>query len=203
MADDIKRLAARQRQRSHYPASLSHSCASCSLILAGVLSLTASAAEWSAEKKEAVTEYMQQYRRAWSLQDTEALARGSVPHSQYSVSIEGRAINQRIIADDGRRIPVEVFGQSVLVDGKDLSGNLGSKTTYGTNSPIIEGVRNSQVTTGNSSSITATTSNTSNTTINVSLSIALTLSVAGNLYLWRRLRRKDRDTEGAAGGKAA
>jgi hypothetical protein len=144
------------------------------------------AAEWSAEKKNAVTEYMQQYRRDWTLQDTEALSRGNVPYAEATVFVEGRPVNLRLKADDGRQIPVEVFGGSILVDGKDLSGNLGSKTTYGSNSPIVEDVRNSQITTGAGSPITQTKSS---YTISISLSLALSLSVVLNLYLWRRMRK--------------
>jgi hypothetical protein len=119
----------------------------------------AHAAEWTKEKRQAVTEYMQQYRRDWTPQDTELLSQGNVPHSEADVFVNGRPINLRLRADDGRLIPIEVLGESILVNGKDLSGNLGSKTTTGANSPIIEGVNNSQITTGDRSSITERTSN--------------------------------------------
>lgn len=151
------------------------------------------AAEWSEEKKNAVTEYMQQYRRDWTLRDTEALSTGKVHYSEATVFVEGRPINLRLKADDGRKIPVEVFGGSILVDGKDLSGNLGSKTTYGSNSPIVEDVRNSQITTGAGSPITQTTST---YTINLTLSVALSLSVVLNLYLLRRQRKLSERKDG-------
>lgn len=129
---------------------------------------------------------MQQYRRDWTVRDTEALSTGEVPHSEATVFVNDRPIDLRLKADDGREIPVEVFGGSILVNGKDLSGNLGSRTTYGSNSPIVEDVRNSQITTGSGSPITQTTSSYS---INISLSIALSLSVILNLYLLRQQRK--------------
>jgi hypothetical protein len=147
-------------------------------------------AEWSQQRKQLITQYMQQYRRDWTLADTELMSQGTVPHTQASVFVEGRPINERLVADDGRLIPVEVLGQSILVDGKDLSGNLGSKTTHGPNSPIIEDVSNSQIATGPGSTIAKDTHST--VTINVSLSIALSVSVALNLYLFRQLRRTTR-----------
>ena len=53
----------------------------------------------------------------------------------------------KLRTDDGRLIPIEVMGESILINGKDISGNLGSKTTQGANSPIIEDVTGSQITT--------------------------------------------------------
>ena len=153
----------------------------------------AEAADWSDDKKAIITEYMQQYRRDWTLADTDLMSHGTIPHTQASVFVEGRPLNQKLIADDGRRVPVEVFGQSVLVDGKDLSGNLGSRTTHGANSPIIENVTGGQIAAGQGNTIAKDTT-TSSVSINVSLSIALSVSVGLNLYLLRELRRR-------AGGK--
>jgi len=157
------------------------------------------AAEWSDAKKSAVTEFMQQYRRNWTLQDTESLSKGNVPYTEATVFVEGRPTNLRLKADDGRRIPIEVFGESILVDGKDLSGNLGSKTTYGTNSPIVENVRNSQITTGASSPISRSNSS---YTISISLSLALSVSIVLNLYLLRRAQRRRRSASDDRAGEA-
>jgi hypothetical protein len=165
------------------------------------------AAEWTEEKKKAVTEYMQQYRRDWTFQDTELLLKGKVPYAaEAGVFVNGRPIDMGIRTDDGRRIPIEVFGESILVDGKDVSGNLGSKTTYGSHSPIIEDVRNSQITTGNSSPVSKDTH--FGLTINLSLSIALSLSFVLNLYLLRKIRSREHpsprsDDPSKAGSKAA
>lgn len=86
------------------------------LLLFGLTTLCA--AEWTAEKKNQITEYMKQYLHEWTIQDTE---RWMIP--------DGSTKGMIFVADDGRQISVQVFGQSVLVDGKDISGNLGSRTT--------------------------------------------------------------------------
>lgn len=39
-------------------------------------------------------------------------------------------------------------GDTVLLNGKDVTGNLGSKIAHGDHSPIIEDIQNSQITTG-------------------------------------------------------
>jgi hypothetical protein len=145
------------------------------------------AAQWPEAKRQAITEYMQQYRRDWTRQDTDLLAQGQVPpHAEADVFINNRPSNLRIRADDGRVIPLEVLGESLLVNGKDISGNLGSKTTHGANSPIIEDVSGSQISTGNNSPITGR----SNYTINISLSIALSVSLALNLYFLKKIRQR-------------
>jgi hypothetical protein len=135
---------------------------------------------------------MQQYRRDWTLHDTELLAQGKdIPHTVANVFVNGRPLNLRLQADDGRLIPIEVLGESILVDGKDMSGNLGSKTTHGANSPIIEDVNGSQITTGNSSPI----SRQSNYTISISLSLALSASLVANLYLLKKMREQRTGTK--------
>lgn len=152
------------------------------------LFVTAShAAQWPEAKKQAITEYMQQYRLDWTPQDTELLAQGKVPpHAEADVFINNRPVNLRIRADDGRLIPIEVLGESLLVNGKDISGNLGSKTTHGANSPIIEDVRGSQISTGNRSPITGP----SNYTVSISLSVALSVSLGLNLYFLKKMRQR-------------
>ena len=157
------------------------------LLLFGIT--TAHAAGWTEEKKKAITDYMHEIRRDWTAQDTELLATGKIPHAESAsnVYIGGKPVQPLLTADDGRRIPIEVIGESVLINGKDISGNLGSKTTYGSNSPIIEDIRNSQITTGNASPLSKDSG--TSYSINISLSVALTVSVAANLYfLWRRRR---------------
>jgi hypothetical protein len=165
-------------------------------LLLFVFALPASAVEWSAEKQQSVTEFMQQYRRDWTAQDTVNLSHGKVPHTTATVFIEGRPLNLRLKADDGRLIPVEVLGQSILVDGKDLSGNLGSKTTHGSNSPIIENVSGSQIATGPGSA--AMKDSSASVSVNISLSIALSVSVALNLYLLRQMRRRSQSVAPAS-----
>jgi hypothetical protein len=173
--------------------SLLRSCAIPALVC-GILSVhITTAADWPEEKKRVVTEQMQKCRREWSFHDTELMSQGNVPHAEADVFVNNRPINLRLRCDDGQLVPVEVFGDSVLVNGKDLSGNLGSKTTHGANSPIIEDISNSQIATGDKSSINQQRSY----TISISLSVALSLSVVFNLYFLLRLRkRKSDDGEG-------
>jgi hypothetical protein len=166
------------------------------LFLCILATATSGAAPWSATKKQAITKYMQQYRHDWTEQDTELMSQGNVPHTEADVYVNGKPINLRLKTDDGRLIPVSVIGESILVDGKDLSGNLGSKTTNGDNSPIIEDVSGSQITTGNSSPI----SRQSNYTISISLSLALSASIAANLYLLRRMKTQKTDSKRPSNG---
>src|SRR5262249_31353546 len=118
------------------------------LLLFGIT--TAHAVGWTEEKKKAITDYMHEIRRDWTAQDTELLATGKIPNAESAsgVNVGGKPVQPLLTADDGRRIPIEVIGESVLINGKDISGNLGSRTTYGSNSPIVEDIRNSQITTG-------------------------------------------------------
>jgi hypothetical protein len=140
---------------------------------------------WTAERLEAATEHMRQYRKDWTAADTEKL----LTHGpDRAVNMAG-SISGFIRDDRGGIVRVMVSGDTVLVNGRDISGNLGSKTTYGAHSPIIENIRDSQVAAAQGSSVVK--DSTSNLTINVSLSIALSASVALNLYLLRRLRRRE------------
>ena len=154
-------------------------------------------AQWTDAKKQAVTDYMHQFRQDWTLDDTELLLEGKVPHgAEANVFINNRPSNMRLKADDGRSIPIEVFGESILLNGKDISGNLGSKITHGANSPIIEDVNNSQISTGDKSPITQRNPVYA---ISISLSLALSLSVVANLYLLKKMRdRKLPATKGRA-----
>ena len=166
-----------------------------SLMLVGCLLtfLPAYATDWTDEKKSAVTEYMRDFCHEWTGEDTEQLVRGAwknIKHLEATVIISDRPTDLKLVADDGQRVPVELFGDSILVGGKDISGNLGSKTTHGANSPIIENVRNSQLATGERSTILKDTD--INFSITLSLSIALSASLGLNLYLLRKIRSKRR-----------
>ncbi len=141
-------------------------------------------AAWTKDRLETATEYMKQYRKDWSLVDTNHLIEEG---PERGVNLAGNK-SGFVTADNGDRISVIVTGESVLVNGKDISGNLGSKTTYGSNSPIVENIRDSQVAAGEKNSITK--DSTSTLSVNVSLSVALSVSVALNLYLLRQQRRR-------------
>ncbi len=76
-----------------------------------------------------------------------------------------------------------------MLNGIDISGNLGSKTTHGDNSPIIEDVQNSQITTGAKSPIQKDVESTS-FNITFTLSLALSLSLVLNIALAVAFRRQ-------------
>lgn len=184
-----------QRSYCRFSAAI---CMSLMLIVLLLTFLPAYAADWTDEKKIAVTEYMRDFRHEWTGEDTEQLVRGAWQNIKYleaHVIISGRPADLKFFADDGQRIPVELFGDTILVGGKDISGNLGSKTTHGANSPIIENVQNSQLATGERSVISTDTN--INLSITLSLSIALTASVVMNLYLLRKRRSKKRHSSKA------
>ena len=146
-------------------------------------------AAWTQERLDAATEHMRQFRKSWSPADTDRLiARGP----ERGVNLAGN-ISGFVTADNGDRIAVVVTGDTVLVNGKDISGNLGSKTTYGANSPIVENIRDSQVAAGERNSVTK--DSTSTLSVNVSLSVVLSVSVALNLYLLREIRRRPRTSK--------
>lgn len=143
---------------------------------------------WSPQKIEQATEYLQQYRKQWSRADTEALLAG---HGERAVNIGGTADSggtsmASIATDDGRRISLVASGDSLLIDGKDVTGNLGSKTTYGSNSPIIDNIKDSQIAAGSQNRVGRDT--TTNYSLTISLSLALSVSVVLNLYLLRKSR---------------
>jgi len=50
----------------------------------------------------------------------------------------------------GNGARVLIMGETIIVNGKDITGNLGSKTTYGDYSPIIDNIDSSTVIIGNS-----------------------------------------------------
>lgn len=100
-------------------------------------------AEWTDDKVSAITESIQKKYSSWTSKDTkDMLERAS--HAGHSYN--------PIITDKGM-IRIEIIGETVLLDGKDISGNLGSKTTYGPNSPIVENVKDSQIAIGSSNQI--------------------------------------------------
>jgi len=140
--------------------------------------------EWTEGKLQALTSKFQEYKSTWTPQDTASLLRNS----------QNTGMNVEVFKDNsGRTRKITVMGgTSVLVDGKDISGNLGSKTTHGNNSPIIDNVEDSQITTGNRSPIEKdvekTTSFKIHIGLHIALSVALTISVLANIVSCRTLK---------------
>jgi hypothetical protein len=114
----------------------------------------------------------------WQDADTEELLKGA----------EHVGFQSTTIATPAGIVKVQIFGGStILIGGKDVTGNLGSKTTLGPNSPIIDGDGN-QVNIGNN---TSTTSITFSPAMKVAVSLG-SFSVAGGLaiYLWKRRQQR-------------
>lgn len=134
-------------------------------------------ARWTDGEIAKLTLEVQKRAASWRIEDTRKMLEGAANTGTTM---------QPVFTSDGP-IMIQIMGKTVLIDGEDVTGRLGSKTTYGANSPIIGDVTESQVTTGDESPIPI-----KNYTFH--LSIALTLSLATNLYLVARLRGLKRRT---------
>lgn len=155
-----------------------------------LLPMSAQAA-WSREKTEQVTDYLRQYRKDWTSANTDDFLTGKGQTvNMGGAAQDGGTTTLTIRTDDGRAISLVATGQSLLVDGKDVTGNLGNKTTYGANSPIIENIKDSQVAAGAQNSVARDT--TTNYSLTISLSLALSVSVVLNLYLLRKTQLRGR-----------
>jgi hypothetical protein len=164
------------------------------LVLGNLLIAHEAHATWSSEKTNQATEYLRQYRKDWSLSDTVAFLSGDGTNKTTGAVNMGGSANEggtttvTLHADDGRSVSLLATGQSLLVDGKDVTGTLGNKTTYGSNSPIIEDVKDSQIAAGEKNK--AGRDSTTNYSLTISLSLALSLSVILNLYQLRKAKGK-------------
>src|SRR5262249_35246829 len=131
-------------------------------------------------------------RKDWKTEDSVSLVQGGSPPGTALNTFMGRSGSSTrtgtITTDSGALLPAMLTGESLLINGKDISGNLGSKTTHGANSPIIENIRDSQIAAGEGNSVIKDSPSTR--TVNISLSLALSVSVALNLYLLRQIRRR-------------
>jgi hypothetical protein len=167
------------------------------LVVLFLMGASHSEAKWAPDKIEGATTYIKQYRADWTVKDTTQLIDGTLDKRDVMIVNYGMkagttptSVVATITADDKTNFSVMITGESMLVNGKDVTGNLGSKTTYGSNSPIIEGNQNSQIAAGSQTSVQKDVS--SSYTLNISLSVALSVSVALNLYMLWRARRQVR-----------
>lgn len=155
------------------------------MILTILLSPILATAEWTQQQVQDLTTEFRKYKQNWTIQQTEDLLKKSKNDGTLQTGIR---------ADNGNFVGIEIKGHTVLLDGKDITGNLGSKTTYGDNSPIIEDIQNSQITTGDKSpiqkDITRTTIFNIHIVIYFALSIALTVSFIFNIAFYRRFRKQ-------------
>lgn len=81
---------------------------------------------------------------------------------------------------------IKIMGDTVFIDGKDVTGTLGSKNTYGDNSPIVENNTDSHIATGPNAKI----ENSVNLKIVFPLSLSLVGSIGLNFYQWKKRRKK-------------
>ena len=104
-------------------------------------------AEIAEEKMDAITEAIQARLPQWKKNDTEILLEKARHSGEVSyVSRQG----------NGETVRIKVIGETILLDGEDISGKLGNKVTYGDNSPIIGPTKNSDFTTGQNSPLIKT-----------------------------------------------
>jgi len=110
------------------------------------------------DQKNKFTEEMQKHDSKWTAEQTNKKIEEMRNSSSYTGLHKGISIDRR--------------GNTVLVNGRDITGNLGSKTTYGRNSPIMEDVKDSQVAIGDESRVEKDTQTTS-FSITIPLSVSL------------------------------
>lgn len=126
---------------------------------------------WTEEKIASVTEAIQAAMPSWTTQQTRDLLEAS----KFS-----GANTQTILTDNGVT-KLEVHGETILLNGKDITGNLGSKITNGPNSPIFGDINGSQIATGPNSRASSDSFD-----FSFALNVALSLSLAASLYFNRR-----------------
>jgi len=129
--------------------------------------------EKTEEKIASITEAIQESLPSWTLSKTRSL----LEQSKFSgVVVESHFTDQGVTS-------IEVHGETILLNGKDITGNLGNKTTHGDNSPILGDIRGSQVATGPNSHASS-----NSYIISLAFNLALTLSLVLCLYFIRRQR---------------
>ncbi len=158
----------------------------CFFIFLILCSPTLLKASWTQEEIETITSEIQKKLPSWKTEET-------VEILKESESRGGQYIDARQ-TDEGR-ISIKIMGKTVLLDGKDITGNLGSKITHGNNSPIIENVDNSEIAVGDQATAYKETKKTS---INLSLILAISfylyipISVVIYIILFRKLKKQRR-----------
>jgi len=141
-------------------------------------------ANWTQEEMNQITNEIQKSIDSWTIEDTAQMLHEAQSSGEYL---------QTVLTDKGM-VSIKIMGETILLNGKDISGNLGSKITHGDNSPIIEDVKDSQIAIGDKAEIRDDTK-TTNINLNITLvfSIALSLSFIFNIYLFfsrRKVKKK-------------
>lgn len=134
-------------------------------------------ANWSQENINQITKEIQKNIPDWTAEKSIDILNKSESFGHYT----------KAIPTDKGIIRIEIVGETILINGKDISGNLGSKITHGNNSPIIGDVKDSQVAIGEQATAKKETKILK---INLYLSIAFTVSFITNIYLGVKLKFK-------------
>ena len=134
-------------------------------------------AEWNQEKIKGLTKEIQKEIKEWTIEDTKLMLREAKFASDYNFA---RFSN-------GKMVSIKVIGgETVLLNGKDISGHLGSKITHGDNSPIIEDIVDSQIAVGKQATVSGKNINFN---LTIALSFALTISFVFNLCFIRKIKK--------------
>jgi len=138
-------------------------------------------ASWTQEEIETITSEIQKKLPFWKIEET-------VEILKISESRGGKFIDSRQ-NEEGKKIIIEIMGKTILLDGKDITGNLGSKITHGNYSPILENIDNSPIAVGDQAIATKETKKT-NINLSFTLSIAFCLYVPISIVIYIILLRK-------------
>ena len=140
---------------------------------------------WEQEELNNLTVELKKYDNTWDYWKTIALLTEAGHARNYMGSIGN--------------VGMTIFdGKTIIVNGKDITGNLGNKTTYGANSPIIENIKDSQVAIGEKPVVSVGNKKIetniaikilTNIHYSISITIALTFSIAYNIILWIKSKK--------------
>jgi hypothetical protein len=107
-------------------------------------------AEWNDEKIVRVTKEIQKTLQNWNIEDTIQLINDT----------KGKNTSNIMKFRGGEPVKFQVMGETILLNGRDVSGTLGKKETHGDYSPIIENVEDSKIAIGPKAKIIEESKNT-------------------------------------------
>lgn len=141
---------------------------------------------WEQEELDNITVELKKYDSSWDYWKTVDLLKKASHIHNYIDSIG--------------KVGMTIFdGKTIIVNGKDITGNLGNKTTYGSNSPIINNIEDSQVAIGEKAMVNVDNKKTviniiieiiTNIYFSISMTIGLTISAIYNIILVRKHKKK-------------
>lgn len=136
-------------------------------------------ASWEESELRSVTEEFKKHDSTWDYWKTIAMLTSASHSSHYLGGVGG--------------VGVSIQGKTILLDGKDITGHLGNKTTYGKNSPIIDRIDNSELAIGDKPQVISD-KRTTQTNIfvkiltNIYYSVAVTFVLCLNIVLKLRVK---------------